>query len=146
MDIFHTLSSGGARFDKKRFKDDVKLFGGSASPKAGPSSSSSRKSNAEVASDKVIVPDQLDFFGSAAKSKSTVSAVEVKRKAAEREQGNSDESDSDSNSDSDSDSDGDGKGKGKKRKRTGELSSHFTTLHVSLTQLVSLLYAQMRIQ
>lgn len=97
MDIFRTLSGGGASFDKKRFQNDLKIFSSttdgassstasaSSSSKAG-SSSKRKRSTADPApttattAAKVIVPDGLDFFGSAAKSKSTISAVEKERK------------------------------------------------------------------
>ncbi|SJX65357.1 probable ROK1-ATP-dependent RNA helicase [Sporisorium reilianum f. sp. reilianum] len=98
MDIFRTLAGGGARFDKKRFQNDLKIFGGAAADEQAASTSSAASSskasagkrkrngtepvaNAEKDAStsngaKVIVPDGLDFFGSAAKAKSTTSAVE----------------------------------------------------------------------
>lgn len=90
MDIFRTLAGGGASFDKKRFQNDLKIFGSAADDQASSSSSSMaassskrKRSAAEPTKDaeaangaKVIVPDGLDFFGSAAKAKATTSAVE----------------------------------------------------------------------
>lgn len=99
MDIFRTLAGGGARFDKKRFQNDLKIFGGTDEQ---PSSSLSagggeRKSSLEKgrgkgedkvkvgSGAKVVVPDGLDFFGSAAKSKSTTSAVEREQRLSKKE-------------------------------------------------------------
>lgn len=66
MDIFRALSGGGARFDKRRFKDDVQLF----SPSASTSKTALDGEQPEEASNSgsTIVPRELDFFGSAAKS------------------------------------------------------------------------------
>ncbi|SNX87661.1 probable ROK1 - ATP-dependent RNA helicase [Melanopsichium pennsylvanicum] len=119
MDIFRTLAGGGTRFDKRRFQNDLKIFGGADEASTSSTSVSSRQASSgkhkRAAADsarstksasngaKVIVPDGLDFFGSAAKAKSTTSAIEReerlsnkkgKRKAAEVESDNT-ESDSD---------------------------------------------------
>lgn len=115
MDIFRTLAGGGARFDKKRFQDDLKIFGGSTSSDDQASSSTTKTkrkresikagsvntAEGNAGGAKVIVPDGLDFFGSAAKAKSTTSAVEReervknngKRKATESDSSDSEESD-----------------------------------------------------
>ena len=123
MDIFRTLAGGGARFDKKRFQNDLKIFGGA--DEASTSTASANASNAgkgkrkRTAGDadadaakakassaasgaKVIVPDGLDFFGSAAKSKSTTSAVEKEERASKRDgkrKADADSSGSDDNED-----------------------------------------------
>ncbi|KAN0063864.1 RNA-dependent ATPase rok1 [Thecaphora frezii] len=91
MDIFRTLSTGGACFDRRRFNDDVRLFDpANANAVAGPSSlafssanntSVTRSSHASSSSSaaKVVVPDSLDFFGTAAKANSTVSALQKRQ-------------------------------------------------------------------
>ncbi|CCF49216.1 hypothetical protein NDA11_000161 [Ustilago hordei] len=104
MDIFRTLAGGGARFDKKRFQDDLKIFGGASDPQASSSSTASAKASSKCkrkrstansstcstptasngGTSKVILPDRLDFFGSAAKAKSTTSAVEKQNKDSKR--------------------------------------------------------------
>lgn len=97
MDIFRKLAGGGARFDKKRFQNDLKIFGGAADEQTSTLTPSSAASSSNVSGSKrkrtdgsavagndgkgasgakVIVPDGLDFFGSAAKTKSTTSAAE----------------------------------------------------------------------
>ncbi|SPO32763.1 probable ROK1 - ATP-dependent RNA helicase [Ustilago trichophora] len=134
MDIFRTLAGGGASFDKKRFQNDLKIFGGAAdeastsgiaSPSGG-SGSGKRKRKRDAAADsaaggkvnkedrdgsaaagkKVIVPDGLDFFGSAARSKSTTSAVEREERLSRKEgKRKADVEASDSESDDDEDED-----------------------------------------
>ncbi|PWY96999.1 putative ROK1-ATP-dependent RNA helicase [Testicularia cyperi] len=171
MDIFRTLAGGGASFDKKRFQDDLRVFGGAAVSSSGNantntndlasssslprgraggasgSASKSRKSSlaktskkadvpASSSNSKVVVPDTLDFFGTAAKSNLTTSAVlkhELRRKRAEdmaarenkdhesdTDSDDSDDDDDDEDDDEDDDDDADSTGnseqKGKKRK------------------------------
>ncbi|SPO30268.1 probable ROK1 - ATP-dependent RNA helicase [Ustilago trichophora] len=134
MDIFRTLAGGGASFDKKRFQNDLKIFGGAAdeastsgnasSSGSGSGSGSGKRKRSGGAADsaaggkvkkeekdtsgaggrKVIVPDGLDFFGSAAKSKSTTSAVEREERLSRKEgKRKADVEASDSESDDDED-------------------------------------------
>jgi ATP-dependent RNA helicase DDX52/ROK1 len=58
MDIFQTLSGGGAHFDKKRFQDDIELFQ-SKSQKASTSRVSLDLPNGKSR----FLPKELDFFG-----------------------------------------------------------------------------------
>lgn len=69
MDIFKTLSTGGAKFDKKRFKDDFNLFNSKQSKQSQSEDDSASDSEQQVASassstnkQKMIIPSSLDFF------------------------------------------------------------------------------------
>ncbi|CDS00299.1 probable ROK1-ATP-dependent RNA helicase [Sporisorium scitamineum] len=128
MDIFRTLAGGGARFDKKRFQNDLKIFGGAGDEQAASTSSAASLSKTSVGKRKrngadstaivkketvtsngakVIVPDGLDFFGSAAKAKSTTSAVERQKRLSKKDgkrkadDGSSDSEGDDEDEDSD---------------------------------------------
>ncbi|EST08623.1 Helicase, C-terminal [Kalmanozyma brasiliensis GHG001] len=101
MDIFRTLAGGGASFDKRRFQNDLKIFGGaddeaSTSTANAKSKGKRKRSDVQTTADgeqkhsatngaKVIVPDGLDFFGSAAKAKSTTSAVEREERLSKKD-------------------------------------------------------------
>ncbi|KAJ9475312.1 ATP-dependent RNA helicase ROK1 [Pseudozyma hubeiensis] len=125
MDIFRTLAGGGAHFDKKRFQNDLKIFGGAAGEQASTSTSSSAASDSKATTSKrkraaadsatnaqhtgtangakVIVPDGLDFFGSAAKAKTTTSAVEREERQSKKDGKRKADEESDSESGTDSD-------------------------------------------
>lgn len=123
MDIFRTLAGGGASFDKKRFQNDLKIFGGAdeASTSSNPTKPSAKRKRSSTADDKetkssaaassgaakIIVPDGLDFFGSAAKTKSTTSAVEREERLSKRDGKRKADADKAESSDSDDEDDSD---------------------------------------
>ncbi|EPQ27977.1 uncharacterized protein PFL1_04304 [Pseudozyma flocculosa PF-1] len=126
MDIFRTLSTGGARFDRSRFSNDVRLFNPASNP-ADPSSSggsshrSAKKAKTSASSSnptQVVVPDSLDFFGSAAKSQSTTSAQQ-KRNAASSDNDDGSDDDSDASDISDDRGDDEGRPRSSKRRKAG---------------------------
>jgi len=65
-DIFRLLAGGGggARFDKRRFADDVSIFTGAPATDAAAASSSSSKAGSSSGT-KLSLPADLDFFGGA---------------------------------------------------------------------------------
>ncbi len=94
MDVFRKLAGGGVSFDKKRFESDVKIFGAPDEPVASGSANKHKRKRSEPKAEtqaakkdaaKVVVPDGLDFFGSAAKAKATVSAVEREERQSKRD-------------------------------------------------------------
>jgi len=69
MDIFQTLSGGGAHFDKKRFQDDMELF----QPKSQ-RASSSKDSLDQLNGNVKALPMELDFFGDSKQNEANVTA------------------------------------------------------------------------
>jgi ATP-dependent RNA helicase DDX52/ROK1 len=76
MDIFQSLSAGGAHFDRKRFQSDIELFQ-SKSKRA--SSSKESLDRAEVGTK--ALPKELDFFGDLGRSKPSDASKQGKAKA-----------------------------------------------------------------
>lgn len=67
-DVFRLLAGGGggARFDKRRFADDVKIFTASPATDAPDASASSSSKAGSSSSTKLSLPAELDFFGGGA--------------------------------------------------------------------------------
>lgn len=75
MDIFQSLSAGGAHFDRKRFQGDIELF----------QSKSKRASTSKDSLDSIdgatkSLPKELDFFGDQVRAKTNVPGKESKEK------------------------------------------------------------------
>ncbi|PWO00874.1 P-loop containing nucleoside triphosphate hydrolase protein [Tilletiopsis washingtonensis] len=71
-DVFRLLAGGGggARFDKRRFADDVSIFTGAPATDAAAASSSSSKAGSSSGT-KLSLPADLDFFGGASAQPAT---------------------------------------------------------------------------
>lgn len=81
MDIFKTLSVGGAKFDKKRFQNDLNLFNEKASKKQKNSNSDSEEDGSDSESSQkksASIPKSLDFFSTNSSSKAQGDKVDGK--------------------------------------------------------------------
>ncbi|PWN50244.1 putative ROK1-ATP-dependent RNA helicase [Violaceomyces palustris] len=130
MDIFRSLSMGGAKFDKNRFKDDLNLFNASSSSssssfKPGSKLGNGARDDAQKSSapaTTLIMPETLDFFGSASKAARNNDAdnVAVTASAVRQGKAKAEQSGEDSDEEEQEGPDGSSSKKGKKRKREEE--------------------------
>lgn len=88
MDIFKTLSVGGAKFDKKRFQNDLNLFNEKASKKQKNNSDSEEDGSDSEGSQRKStssIPKSLDFFSTNSSSKADGDKVDGKGKGKEKD-------------------------------------------------------------